>query len=244
MERATIFKFLPLIGLLILTGCVSVPESVQLPDETNLVSFQQVAMEPESNKQNYARWGGVVANVENHAETTLLEVVHFPLRGYGRPLVAKESVGRFRVYVDGFLDPMVYQKGRMMTFAGQVIGTEEGIVGEHNYVYPTLHAKGYHLWEDIDRVEVESISFWPRLYYRNGWGGWFGWNTWPYSHRYRIRRNHDHYRDYSNDRQHSHSSEGQNHSNNNSNSVSAAERRRNDLRNNVIRNNNGEDPPH
>lgn len=184
------------IGLLALAGCSTVPDSVQVPESVNLVSYQQVAGSPDTNKDRIARWGGVVAHIENHTDSTLLEVVHFPLRSYGRPILHDESIGRFRVYVDGFLDPMVFEKGRMMTFAGQVIGTEEGVVGEHQYVFPTLHADGYHLWKDYDRVEVETISVWPSIHYRRGafgYRGWFGWHAWPYHQRVIVRRKHDHH---------------------------------------------------
>lgn len=184
-------------GMLVLTGaCSTVPDSVKLPEEVSPVSYQEVASDPDKSKSRMARWGGVVANIENKKDGTLLEVVHFPLRSYGRPVAYDESIGRFRVYVNGFLDPMVYQKGRMMTFAGEVIGAEEGMVGEHMYVYPTLQASGYHLWEDYDRIEVETISVWPSFHYRRGFygrRGWFGWDIWPYHQRVIVRRRHDHH---------------------------------------------------
>lgn len=197
-------NFKLLIGLTValgLSACSTVPESVEVPPDTNLVPYQEVAMQPEQFKDSIVRWGGVVANIENHADATLLEVVHYPLRGYGRPVIGRESVGRFRVYVDGFLDPMVYQQGRTMTFAGQVLGIEEGQVGEHVYKFPTVHADGYYLWEDIDRIEIEHISVWPFPYGRHariGWGyrGWYGWGAWPYHHTVKVRRKHDHHRNY------------------------------------------------
>ncbi|XOV78748.1 MAG: Slp family lipoprotein [Aestuariibacter sp.] len=181
---------------LILSACSTVPDSVMLPEDVNLVSYQEVAGDPDKSTARLARWGGVIANIENQEGATLLEVVHFPLRSYGRPIPDDESIGRFRVYVNGFLDPMVYQTGRMMTFAGQVIGSEEGVVGEHQYVYPTLQADGYHLWKDYDRVEVETISVWPSFHFRHGvYGhrGWFGWHAWPYHQRVIIKRRHDHH---------------------------------------------------
>lgn len=204
----TNFKLLiSLTVVLGLSACSTVPESVEVPPDTNLVPYQEVAMQPEQFKDSIVRWGGVVANIENHADATLLEVVHYPLRGYGRPVIGRESVGRFRVYVDGFLDPMVYQQGRTMTFAGQVLGVEEGQVGEHVYKFPTLHADGFYLWEDIDRIEIEHISVWPYPYGRHariGWGyrGWYGWGAWPYHHTVTVRRKHDHHRNYSNSQGH------------------------------------------
>lgn len=183
--------------LLTLSGCVSFPDSVQVPEGTNVVTYEQVASNPEITKNKIAQWGGVVASVENQKDSTLVEMVYYPLRSYGRPSVGKESIGRFRVYVNGFLDPMVYQQGRSMTFSGAVVGTEEGLVGEHNYIFPTLQASGYHLWEDIDRIDVTTISVWP--YYHHGYWGIghpryrFGWYAWPYR-TFTVTRRHDHYR--------------------------------------------------
>ncbi|MCY7296819.1 Slp family lipoprotein [Alteromonas sp. a30] len=190
-----------LAGVLLLSGCASFPESVQLPPDTPTVSYEQVASEPERAKDQLAQWGGVVAQIQNLKDATMVEMVFYPLRSYGRPLLGKESIGRFRVYVDGFLDPMVYQKGRSMTFSGVVQGVEEGMVGEHQYIFPTLKAKGYYLWEDIDRIDVTSVSVWPYPYY-GGWYGrryWDGWYGTPfYTQQHTIRIKHDHYR-YSND---------------------------------------------
>lgn len=181
-----------LVFTLFLTGCATVPESVQVPENTPLVAYQQVAAAPDAQKDKMARWGGVIANIENKADKTQLDVVYYPLRGYGRPIIGKESIGRFRVYVDGFLDPMVYQKGRSMTFSGTISGVEQGLVGEHNYHYPTMKAKGYYLWEDIDRIEIETISVWP--HHRYGFGyPFYGWNHWPFYQRHVVKRKHHHH---------------------------------------------------
>lgn len=189
-----LYRLFALTTFLLLSGCASFPDAVQLPPDIPTVSYDQVAMDPDKSKGSLAQWGGVVAEVQNLPEKTLLEVVYYPLRGYGRPIIGKESIGRFRVYVDGFLDPMVYQKGRSVTFSGAIIGAEEGVVGEHNYIFPTMKAKGYYLWEDIDRIDVTTISVWPYPYY----GGWYGsyrnWYGWPNYRHHVVTRRHDHYR--------------------------------------------------
>ena len=154
--------------LLLLAGCASFPESVQLPPDSPTITYEQAAMDIEGNKGQLAQWGGVIASIENLSDKTKLEVVYHPLRNYGRPLLNKESVGRFRVYVDGFLDPMVYQRGRTVTFSGALTALEQGMVGEHKYFYPTLAAKGYHLWEDVERIEVSTMPLWP-MHLRGGW---------------------------------------------------------------------------
>lgn len=177
----SISRLTAFVAVLILAGCTAVPESIQVADENVLVSYRQANENPAVNKGKPARWGGVIAKVENLPDATMLEVLHYPLRSYGRPVSGDESMGRFRVYVDGFLDPMVFESGRTVTFAGDLIGVEEGAVGKHRYVFPTMQSKGYQLWKEIERVEVSAIHMWP---YYDPWG----WRYGPYHQRVIIRR--------------------------------------------------------
>ncbi|WP_051275331.1 Slp family lipoprotein [Aestuariibacter salexigens] len=167
----------------LVSGCASIPDSIQVEKSVQLVSYQQVAMAPEQQQGKMARWGGVIADVKNQAEQTLLEIVSYPLISYGKPTTRGDSHGRFRVYVDGFLDPVVYEKGRTMTFTGTVSGIELGQVGDHVYHYPTLNATGYYLWKDTQHVDVSGV-IWGGTYWDPMWG-YYGWNTWP-----RYRRPH------------------------------------------------------
>jgi outer membrane lipoprotein len=179
-------QFLLVLVILGLAGCSTIPESIQLEDETNLLSYQQVSAGPEQAAGNKVRWGGVIARVDNLKQNTRLEMLYYPLKGYGRPITSDESAGRFRVYIDGFLDPMVYKTGRLLTVIGEVGGSESGTVGEHEYVFPVINASGYHMWKNIDRVTVSTIGvgmgYWPGYY-----SSWYGWHLWPYHQRMIIR---------------------------------------------------------
>jgi outer membrane lipoprotein len=163
-----------------LGGCSTIPENLQVTDGTNLVSYQDAASKAEQVKGQTARWGGVIAKVENKADSTMLEMVYYPLRSYGRPISGDESMGRFRVYVNGFMDPMIYQKGRSMTFTGELTGLEDGLVGEHKYVFPSMSSSAYHLWKNVQNVDVTRIHVWPYDY-------WHGWYPRPYHRRLIIR---------------------------------------------------------
>ncbi|MDF2179835.1 Slp family lipoprotein [Aliiglaciecola sp. CAU 1673] len=182
-------RSLLLFSFLLLGGCSTMPDSLQVADENRLVSYPQVAANAEAVKGEPARWGGVIANVQNQQDATLVEMLHYPIRSSGRPLISDQSIGRFRVYVDGFLDPMVFKPGRSVTVSGQVIGIEEGLVGEHTYQFPTLHASGYHLWQEVAEVDVTTISVgfghWP--YYRHGWYAPHSWYMFPYHQRVIVR---------------------------------------------------------
>ena len=162
-----------ILAVLWLSACSTIPDRIQVPEGTQLISYEQAASQAEQMQGRKARWGGVIAKIENKADKTVLEVVYYPLKSYGRPVSGDESIGRFRVYVGGFMDPMVYKVGRTMTFTGDFSGLEEGLVGEHKYVFPTLQSSGYYLWQDIQQVDVTSVHVWPYDY-------WYGWYPRPY----------------------------------------------------------------
>jgi outer membrane lipoprotein len=176
-------KISMLLAALWLSACSTLPENIQLPADTNMVSYQQAASQSEQRVGQIVRWGGVIAKIENQADATMLEVVYYPLKSYGKPVSGDESIGRFRVYVKGFMDPMVYQQGRSMTFTGELKGVEEGLVGEQKYVFPTIESSAYHLWQKVQRVDVIGIHMWPHSYWNNGFAR-------PFHHRVIIRNSH------------------------------------------------------
>ncbi|WP_102798445.1 Slp family lipoprotein [Bowmanella denitrificans] len=169
--------------VLAIAGCSTLPKDLQVAEGAKLLNYQEVAAQPQQSSGGQVLWGGVIADVKNKADATVLEMVHYPIRSYGRPTTDDESVGRFRVYVDGFLDPMVYKPGRSLTVSGAVTGSEEGQVGEYKYQFPTLKANGYHLWKDVQEVEVSTMGYGYGPYPYN----WWGWHMWPYHERVIIR---------------------------------------------------------
>jgi outer membrane lipoprotein len=139
-----------LVSVILLCACSSIPKKLQLPETTNLAEFSA----QQSNEGNSARWGGVIAEVKNNADNTMIEVVSFKLTSSTRPKLDTETKGRFRLYYDGLLDPVVYQKGRSVTVIGKVQSSEEGKIGEHPYRFPVLKASHVHLWKKIQTVDV------------------------------------------------------------------------------------------
>ncbi|MEP1446996.1 MAG: Slp family lipoprotein [Paraglaciecola sp.] len=169
-----------LLSAIFLAGCSTFPEKLQLDDTTQLVIYEDAASKAEESKGKMIRWGGAIAKVENKPDSTVFEMVYYPLNGYGRPVSGEESMGRYRVHVNGFMDPMVYKVGRLMTFTAELNGVEKGLVGEHEYVFPTANAKSYYLWKNVQRIDVSSVHVWPYQY-------WYGHYPRPYSRTLYIR---------------------------------------------------------
>lgn len=137
---------------LALAACASVPEAidVELPDTAP--TLDQARLQPDAVSGQTARFGGRIAGVENRQDETLIEVVGHDLQRDGRPASDSMSRGRFLAVFDGFLDPAVYEKGRQITVVGELDGTVDRKVGEHDYPYPRLRARSHHLWPEIREV--------------------------------------------------------------------------------------------
>ena len=150
-----------LLAALFLAGCSSFPDKLQVDDTTQLVIYEDAASKAEQVKGKMIRWGGAIAKVENKPDSTVFEMVYYPLNGYGRPIAGEESMGRYRIHVKGFMDPMVYQVGRLMTFTAQLNGLEEGMVGEHKYIFPTADVSAYYLWKNVQRIDIGRVHVWP-----------------------------------------------------------------------------------
>lgn len=173
-----------LVVVLLLAGCVGFPEQLEVADPNSLVSYQQAASKTEQVTGQTIRWGGAIAKIDNKEKSTVLEMVYYPLTSYGRPVSDEESMGRYRVHVNGFMDPMVYQVGRLMTFTGKLKGVEEGLVGEHKYVFPSVEGDSYYLWKKLQRVDISTVDMWPHDY-------WWGLYPRPYHRRVIIRTSND-----------------------------------------------------
>lgn len=167
--------FIGILGVLFLSACSStLPDNLQTSSEVNLVNFNEVITSETPVAAGKARWGGIIAEIKNLENHTVLEVVYFDLRSYGRPVVKDESAGRFRVYVDEFLDPMVYTEGRSITVLGDFSGAEEGKIGEHTYNFPVIKHAAVHLWKNVKTMRVEYIDPWPFARFGPAWQPWGG----------------------------------------------------------------------
>ncbi|CAB0149695.1 Outer membrane protein slp [Pseudidiomarina piscicola] len=155
------------LGALTLSACSTVPDELTVAEGTQLTPYTVALEQPEQAQGKQARWGGVIAEVRNTDNGTTIEVVNYDLNSYGRPAVSDSSDGRFRAQIDGFVDPMVYKKGRSITFTGIIQAPEEGKIDEFRYLFPNLAVNGKYLWKKIDNkpMEVDYSSLW----YRHHW---------------------------------------------------------------------------
>lgn len=156
---------------LTLTACVSYPEVVQVKEGTELISYQAV-VESSAHIDKQARWSGVIAEVTNHKDNTQLDVLYYLSGANGRPQASDEPVGRFRVFVDGFLDPVIYKQGKSITALGKIAKKQSAKIGEFEYEYPTIVNSKVYLWKKQEpRAKVQFNYGWygyPRYYWNGG----------------------------------------------------------------------------
>ncbi|GAM55614.1 starvation lipoprotein slp paralog [Vibrio ishigakensis] len=152
MAKKTLFV---LALALFLSGCASLPESLKTEDQ-NLVTDYQTWINAPQESLTTVRLGGVIAKVDNEAERTRIEVVNLPIENNGKPDINVEPEGRFVAYIDGFVDPVTYSKGRLVSILGNSDGYELGKVGEYEYRFPVMKASGYHLWQIKEKVIVHD----------------------------------------------------------------------------------------
>ena len=74
-------------------------------------------------------------------------VLQQPLDYSDRPLESDAYLGRFIVRSQGFLDPAVFRKGRLLSVVGRIRGVESRRIGEAEYAYPVLDPMDIRLWK-------------------------------------------------------------------------------------------------
>lgn len=156
------------IAALFLAACSAVPDELAVTNEQNLVSYETALTSPEQVQGQQARWGGTIAEVRNSDDGTIIEVVNFDLQNWARPVASDESQGRFRAILPEFVDPVVYEEGRLVTFVGTVGEPIEGKIDEFRYLFPTLNVTAKFLWKDEPRtsnVQIDYGSLWYRHHY-------------------------------------------------------------------------------
>jgi outer membrane lipoprotein len=138
--------------------------------EASDVPFRSVRENIENYMGKQFVWGGFIAANRLTKEGTYLEIVQNPTNKYGHVIDTDMSEGRFLVFTEQELDPLIYEKGRVVTVAGTLKEAKTVTIKEREYTYPVLQLGEMHLWKG-DPLYV------PDYYYYGGypyyWGGYY-----------------------------------------------------------------------
>ncbi|WAJ69088.1 Slp family lipoprotein [Catenovulum adriaticum] len=182
IENKYIKRFVCLTLAVLASACSTVPEKLKVPAQTSLVSYQQASQNAQKVVGEKARWGGVIAKVKHKKEFTMLELVQYETYSSSKPIPGDDSLGRFRVYVEGFLEPKIYKEGRLVSALGTIAKPEQGQLEEQVIWYPVLKESQIYLWPKESKVRENDYwrdPFWP---YSSRWY----WNRYHHLHPYYI----------------------------------------------------------
>ena len=173
MNRYIITLFLS--GSILLQGCVSVISTDVLQKVNRNIAFSDLMKNPLHYKGEMVLLGGVIVQVTNMQDGSLLEVYQTEIDFQDRPIHPDVSEGRFMAWDNGFLDNEIYEKGREVTIAGTVLGERTKKIGELIYHYPYLSIREIHLWKKEEEPRPIEPSFWYPMP-----GPWRPWGPWNY----------------------------------------------------------------
>ncbi|WP_232369985.1 Slp family lipoprotein [Xenorhabdus lircayensis] len=165
-----------LLGIMVLAGCVSVPEVIKGTTKTPVENLFPVKNAPELYIGYEGRFGGKVLSVLNEKDQTRLEISAMHLADNAAPRLDTPSLGRIYAYVNTFLEPSDF-KDHYVTVVGLITGIEKGKVGNSPYNYVVMNVSGFKRWNESQRVILPSAvgpDSWG--YYSNPyapyWGGY------------------------------------------------------------------------
>ncbi|MGF1679715.1 Slp family lipoprotein [Photobacterium minamisatsumaniensis] len=141
-----------------MVGCASLPPSLHTTTETPVTDVNVLMSDLEANTGHEVRLGGIIAALSNGKERTRLEIVALPIGKDGKPKLNAKPQHRFVAYVDGFLEPLEYSMGKLISVAGKVAGEEQGTVGQFAYQFPVIDVTGNQLWQVKQEIWFDDFD--------------------------------------------------------------------------------------
>lgn len=155
MRFRFIWTCLVLVG--ISTGCAVMPKEM-MREAAPQLPFSEMVQQSERFIGQTVIFGGYVISVKNMKSGTIIELVQAPL-GVGQQPKAKDlSEGRLIVEHDGFLDPEIYTKDRVITVGGIMSGSSKTDQSQLPYPYIRIKAQKLYLWPVVAPQPVDP--FW------------------------------------------------------------------------------------
>ena len=142
-------KLFLLIFCLPLGACSSLPQNMNNSHIEN-ISYANVIKRPDGYIDTDVRWGGIIIDVTNKKNFSLIQTLLHPLSYSGEPQLDKPAEGRFIIRSTDFFDPIIYAKNRKITVVGKLNGEIERMVEERVIRVPLILSKNIHLWPRKD----------------------------------------------------------------------------------------------
>ncbi len=142
-----------------IAACAHLPPDIRNPPPHDL-AYQEALINLKNFNEAPIRWGGVIVGVENLQDSSLVQVLYYPLSCRGKPQTENAPLGRFVFKTPEFLDPAIYAKNRLITVAGTLSGAIERKIGERSLSLPLVVATTLYLWPQTrDIYSWSGIGF-------------------------------------------------------------------------------------
>jgi len=133
------------LSCLLLGACTSMPKAIQNMNVVD-VTYSQASQNIDNYRNIPVRWGGIIIDVENEEDFSLVQVLFYPLNYSGRPQLNDPHGGRFVIKSTEFLDPVVYAKDKEISVVGTLDGDIQRTVGKKIIRVPLIQSISAHLW--------------------------------------------------------------------------------------------------
>ena len=141
--------------LLTLAACAPAP-IYKTTGMAAMATPAQVAQTPERFSNSGVVWGGRIVKVDVFSDHSEIELLAYPLDSSQRPKANDSGNGRFIAVVRGYLEPLSYPAGALMTIDGKLNGARAGKVGEADYVFPLVDVGQSHVWTPEEMSQGRS----------------------------------------------------------------------------------------
>jgi outer membrane lipoprotein len=166
-------RYLILICLLI-NACSTLPPAIKTPPIFD-ISYTQALQKITNYTDAPVRWGGVIIDVENEQNFSLVQVLSYPLSDDGEPQTDQQNEGRFLIKSSEFLDPAVYKKDTKITVAGKLIGDIERTIGKKVVRLPMVSGSTIYQWP-----VYQYNNYYDGYGYGYGYNPYYGYGGYPY----------------------------------------------------------------
>ena len=156
-------KKLAILLSLLVSACSNLPKNITEAPIRD-IQLAEVRNNTAIFSGNAVRWGGIIVKVDNHENSTGIQVLSYPLGHYGQPLLQRGETGRFYLKTTDFLDPVIYAQGIEITVYGIVNGEINKQVGDKSLTLPVVDSQNIHLWQNYRRKQYPYSYYWPHSY--------------------------------------------------------------------------------
>ena len=117
---------------LFIGACTNLSQKPQEIGGTHIknITYAQAVQNKGVHNNSPVRLGGLIIDVENKENYSLIQALFYPLNRAGDPQLDQTSGGRFVIKSTDFFDPIIYTKNRKITVVGTLNGEIERTVGE------------------------------------------------------------------------------------------------------------------